>query len=1070
MDSHLRGNDFSLSSTFEINLILGTTVKTRIGILLLSTVIAAGCATHPRLESPKTDYSASLDSARTLIRRGMIDEAQKILGEPRQFTDMRVFAEFGELAAKTFEKQEKWSDAAANYRSLARMHPDSLRYRVAYWKDLAAWWMQDSTKKDSLQAEIRRDGENYATGSKLSDYYLSYMSAAFLGDSTAEARSDKLCEMFPTSDEATEIIGGKFWDGLYPIWENDSAKVPYFKNFITKYYANSWANYGYRNLSLTLLALKDTAGAVQAACDWTARAPNHPNMLSGAGGYMLDLPQGKDSAIVWIERAYVHQAEVVRPPHVTPEEWSLYEKLTKASIPLLMAELRMRNGKPAEAKKYAEESLALADYDLDDNNTPAPQYLMLGRIALAMGDSAKAAEYWVKAAIEGDVYNRFAGRAVDSLKAMIGLNTGGTETKLIDYCRKVAGYEGITFDRVTAEVGLDSARGGRVAWGDYENDSYDDLLAGGSKLYLNNWSNYRKIPDILRHHSNNLATSYPTGLDDSAKYVEELDTIHASSFFDVTVLDDNDPHYDKAMFYSAPYLPFEYRGACHGGVWNDYDNDGDMDIFGFSSGSDVANSERLFRNLTFENKALAVLKNQRLDVHNHDYWLDKAGQFRKDSQLTKSVYGYGLGSTLPLLLDITSYQPFLPDSFSTESAIWFDANGDGLLDLYIPGYERPAKDANDLGNAWPSRLMVQGADGVFRDSTEAFGIGKIKGRWLCGRSPVACDFDRDGDQDLYVGNYRLQENQFWINGKGKLEKGNPTDPQSEIRNPQFTNMAAYYGMDGEEHDGWWGHTIGCEWGDFDGDGDFDLIACNLAHPRYIGFSNRTMLYRNDLDKEERGKKKEEIGGMIPNSKFQIPNSALPFTDVRREWGIKYEECHSEPNWGDFDNDGDLDLFITCVYPNRRSFLYENKGDHFEDVTFLSGVRIFNGWGCATSDYDNDGRLDLAACEGGKIELFRNITKNDNNWIEIQPDIRPGVHLSQIGGIVEVEAGGRKIIRQFEGGKGAGSQNSGTLHFGLGKATVCKMTVSNYGRSEYFKDMKANQRFEILKKTVLIRAH
>lgn len=173
------------------------------------------------------------------------------------------------------------------------------------------------------------------------------------------------------------------------------------------------------------------------------------------------------------------------------------------------------------------------------------------------------------------------------------------------------------------------------------------------------------------------------------------------------------------------------------------------------------------------------------------------------------------------------------------------------------------------------------------------------------------------------------------------------------------DQACFYGVAGQEKDGWWGHTIGSEWGDFDNDGDLDLITANLAHPRYIEFSNRTCLYENRLRQD----------GV--------------FREVRAEWGIKYQETHSDPAWGDVDSDGDLDLFLTCIYPNRPSFLYLNDlGDHhFRDVTFLAGVQVTNAWGCAFSDFDRDGDLDLAVGSGKSLHLFRN-RGSRANWLEV----------------------------------------------------------------------------------------
>ncbi|MFN3822146.1 MAG: CRTAC1 family protein, partial [bacterium] len=451
--------------------------------------------------------------------------------------------------------------------------------------------------------------------------------------------------------------------------------------------------------------------------------------------------------------------------------------------------------------------------------------------------------------------------------------------EVLTFARQLKGYQGIVFEDVTQEMGLTEIRGSRIAWGDFNGDGRDDLLAGGNRLLRND------------------------------------DTL----FTNVT-----------------EQVGINAEGA-HGGVWGDFDGDGWVDLFCFSSSSQAERGEKLYRNRgdgTFE--------------------------------------------------DLTDSAGVISDTFTTEAAIWVDLNNDKMLDLYVASYEKPAAKAQELGKAYPDRALIQIKPKYFVEQSSELSLVPPQGALYCGRSPVACDFDFDGDQDLYVGNYRLQRNLFFINEAGS-----------------FSERAAWYQIEGDEVEGWFSHTIGSEWGDFDGDGDFDLIVGNLAHPRYIWFSNRTMLYRNDGPHQ-------------------------PFTEVRREWRIRYDECHSEPVWGDFDNDGDLDLFITSVYPNRRSYLYANEGGYFTDVTYLAGARYFNGWGCATADYNNDGKLDLALCSEGKVILLRNITPKGGNWLEID-----GTNL-QIGDVIKVVKGDKVWIRQVEGGKGAGSQNSATVHIGLGR--------------------------------------
>jgi hypothetical protein len=289
------------------------------------------------------------------------------------------------------------------------------------------------------------------------------------------------------------------------------------------------------------------------------------------------------------------------------------------------------------------------------------------------------------------------------------------------------------------------------------------------------------------------------------------------------------------------------------------------------------------------------------------------------------------------------------------------------------------------------------------------------------------DFNNDGFQDCYVSNYRLCENFLWVNNHDST----------------FTNQAAQLGVAGGEVNGWYGHTIGSEWADYDNDGDLDLFTANLAHPRYIEFSNRSMLYENRL---------------TPSAPRPSPLAPGPFVDVRAASGIRYEETHSDPAWADVDNDGDLDLYITSIYEGRRSFLYENgastAGINFAETqgrsaweqkapdgrmrlpvmfgenTWHSGTRVFNGWGCAFADFDNDGDQDLVVGSGSGVKLFRNEQKG-SNWLEVRV-IGRRANRAGIGARVRVTQGKSRQIREVEGGKGTTSQNSLVQHFGFGR--------------------------------------
>ena len=352
-------------------------------------------------------------------------------------------------------------------------------------------------------------------------------------------------------------------------------------------------------------------------------------------------------------------------------------------------------------------------------------------------------------------------------------------------------------------------------------------------------------------------------------------------------------------------------------------------------------------------------------------------------------------------------QPY--DFLPTEGAAWGDMDGDGWVDLYVANYETPQNwTGGVLSVATPDFLWQNQGDGTFVDVSEEAGIRDVAMR--CGRGVNWADFNDDGWQDIFVSNYRLNPNYLFQNqGYGIFEE-----------------RAATVGVSGERLSGAYGHTIGSQWGDFNNDGHWDLFTANLAHPRFIDFSDKSMLY---------------ISGGEPD---------FLFTDIREAAGIKYFETHSDTALGDFDNDGFLDLFVTGVYVGYRSFLYHHQGDMtFTDETYNAGAHVDNGWGATWADIDNDGDLDLLS-----RRLYRNDLQNTGSWLKVRL-VGTQSNRAGIGARVTVmTAGGRIYMRQVEGGKGTTTQNPLTLHFGLGEATVVdRLQITWPGLPLYIEDFE-----------------
>ena len=178
------------------------------------------------------------------------------------------------------------------------------------------------------------------------------------------------------------------------------------------------------------------------------------------------------------------------------------------------------------------------------------------------------------------------------------------------------------------------------------------------------------------------------------------------------------------------------------------------------------------------------------------------------------------------------------------------------------------------------------------------------------------DFDNDGDLDEFVG-FRGRPNRLYRQDRGR-----------------FTDVASEVGLaDAVE-------TRAAAWGDFDGDGSIDL---------YVGFIDGTpnRLYRND-------------------------GNGRHFTDVAHQLGVDLVGVSRQVSWIDYDNDGDLDLFI--AFRDKPNRLFRHDGDRFTDVTAAAGVGDSRKTvGAVWFDMDGDGDLDLfvANQNGDTNGLFRN---------------------------------------------------------------------------------------------------
>jgi hypothetical protein len=412
---------------------------------------------------------------------------------------------------------------------------------------------------------------------------------------------------------------------------------------------------------------------------------------------------------------------------------------------------------------------------------------------------------------------------------------------------------------------------------------------------------------------------------------------------------------DGAGGFSHAPEAIEGGGGTNGGVFGDYDNDGDPDYLG-SGGADVLlrNDDGVFVDVTAES---------------------------------------GIDDTQLHTCNGVSAEGHVP----TETVTWIDLDRDGWLDAYVTGFicwddGFPAKD----------KIFHNNGDGTFTEAGNDTWVAYGQGYGLAARGTAPADYDGDGFTDLLVTNYRLHANLFWHNqGDGTVKEA--------------AEEAGVKGFDKSGYPGTYGHSIGGVWGDFDRDNDLDLFIANLAHPRFLAFSDLATLYRNP-------------GGGAP-----------VMEDVTAEAGIRYQETASDPVAWDYDNDGDLDLLWTCIYADRPSQFYRNEwpATQWTEVTYPSGLVVHDGWGVITGDIDGDGDLDL---------LSKSAWRNRNPWGRKALQIRPRgkgagfTNRDGYGARVTVTVDDVDQLQEHVTNRGLSSQDSPWLHFGLGDADAAHVTV------------------------------
>jgi hypothetical protein len=308
-----------------------------------------------------------------------------------------------------------------------------------------------------------------------------------------------------------------------------------------------------------------------------------------------------------------------------------------------------------------------------------------------------------------------------------------------------------------------------------------------------------------------------------------------------------------------------------------------------------------------------------------------------------------------------------------------DFNNDGFVDIYRTGLNG-------------SVLLRNNGDGTFTDVTKETGTGD-PGGW--GVSATFFDYDRDGWLDLFVGNYLIYSLAADIQCQSVTGRRDYCPPNSYRARPSrlyhnrgngtFEDVTAKALVGGG-----YGPALGASTADFNNDGWIDLYVANDGQPNQLWINQHNGTFKDTAF----------VAGVAVS-------------------GTGQAEASMGVDAGDFDNDGDEDLFITN-WLNQMNVLYVNDGTgNFEDRRAASGLGAPSlaktGFGTGWLDFDRDGFLDIFVANGGVATIEAQARANDPFPLRMTPQLYRNLGN---GRFADVSSRAGAVFRLADVGRGA----------------------------------------------------
>ena len=474
-----------------------------------------------------------------------------------------------------------------------------------------------------------------------------------------------------------------------------------------------------------------------------------------------------------------------------------------------------------------------------------------------------------------------------------------------------------------------------------------------------------------------------------------------------------------------------------GAAFLDYDQDGYMDIYvcsgtwikGFSKSEKpkILPTNHLYRNMqngTFEDvteKAKVGGPWYSMGVTVGDFNNDGFPDIYVSNNGPNTLYKNNGNGTFS---NVTEEASVGAGKNCSVGAVWLDFDNDSYLDLYVgnylnfdPNYKyyyAPDGFPGPLAyDSQPDILYHNNGDGTFDDVTQQMGIIDIDGRAM---GVGAADYDDDGFVDIYVANDHTI-NYLWHNdgGKGFSDKG--------------TMSGTGFSQSGEAT-----VSMSVDFADYNGDELLDL---------FISDDNYCSLYQN-------------LGNGV-------------FSDQSYASGISVASGQFvgwSSSFLDYDNDGDADIFksngeLKHLY-GQEDQLFENiQEGKFKDVSIeLSSYfkEEHVGRGACLGDYDNDGDIDIYIVNLDSVGVFlRNNKGNGNNWLSLNL-VGKSSNRDAIGSRIRLVADGKVQTAQKKSTTGYLSQNDPRIYFGLSKTNLVDSIEIKWpsGKYQVLEKIEANQ--------------